>query len=34
MTLVGPESSYTVDESEEVAGAKLMRDQEADWDWH
>lgn len=33
LTLIGPESSYTVDETEEVAGAVLMREQEADWDW-
>ncbi|KFH49092.1 hypothetical protein ACRE_001290 [Hapsidospora chrysogenum ATCC 11550] len=33
LTLIGPSSTYTVDESEEVAGAKLRREQEADWDW-
>ncbi|KAF4121190.1 hypothetical protein GMORB2_2152, partial [Geosmithia morbida] len=33
LTLIGAESSYTVEESEEIMGAKLRRDQEADWDW-
>jgi hypothetical protein len=33
LTLIGQTSTYHVEDSEEVAGAKLMRDQEADWDW-
>ena len=33
LTLIGAASTYHVEESEEVAGAKLMREQEADWDW-
>ncbi|VUC21877.1 unnamed protein product [Clonostachys rosea] len=33
LTLIGPGSSYHVENSEEVAGAILKRDQEADWDW-
>ncbi|KKP02155.1 hypothetical protein THAR02_05741 [Trichoderma harzianum] len=32
LTLIGPDSTYLVEESEEIAGAKLMRDTEADWD--
>jgi hypothetical protein len=33
LTLIGSESSYTVEETEEVAGAKMQREQEADWDY-
>lgn len=33
LTLIGPDSTYLVEETEEIAGAKLMREQEADWDW-
>lgn len=33
LTLIGPDSSYSVEQSEEIAGARLMREQEADWDW-
>ncbi|KAH8176400.1 hypothetical protein LIA77_04818 [Sarocladium implicatum] len=33
LTLVGRDSSYSVSEHEEIAGARLMREQEADWDW-
>jgi len=33
LTLIGPESSYSVEEKEDVAGAKMQREQEADWDY-
>lgn len=33
LTLIGPSSTYVVEESEEVAGAKLMREQEPDWEF-
>ncbi|KAH7328564.1 hypothetical protein B0I35DRAFT_417748 [Stachybotrys elegans] len=33
LTLIGPESSYVVEESEEITGPKLMREEEPDWDW-
>ncbi|KAI9166686.1 hypothetical protein HJFPF1_02800 [Paramyrothecium foliicola] len=33
LTLIGPDSNYLVEEYEEVAGAKLVREQEPDWDW-
>ena len=33
LTLIGPDSSYLVEEYEEVAGARLVREQEPDWDW-
>ncbi|KAF5546258.1 polymer-forming cytoskeletal domain-containing protein [Fusarium napiforme] len=33
LTLIGSDSSYYVTESEEVAGAVMMRETEPDWDW-
>ncbi|KAJ4167071.1 hypothetical protein NW765_009000 [Fusarium oxysporum] len=33
LTLIGSDSSYYVEESEQVAGAVMMRETEPDWDW-
>ena len=33
LTLIGGDSSYYVEESEQVAGAVMVRDTEPDWDW-
>jgi hypothetical protein len=33
LSLIGPKSTYVVEESEEVAGPKLVREQEPDWDF-
>ena len=32
LSLIGPASTYAVEEHEEVAGPKLLRAQEPDWD--
>lgn len=33
LTLIGSDSSYEVEEYEQIVGAKLLREREADWDW-
>ncbi|KAF5027243.1 hypothetical protein F66182_659 [Fusarium sp. NRRL 66182] len=33
LTLIGSESSYYVEESEQIAGAVMMRETELDWDY-